>query len=134
VWREILECSPYQEALGLLQMNCCVLYGENHNPMLVKRIIQYLNEGLQIMTNKHDSNCIALEAILLLIYGMDILRSMAALGHKFSFTIDFSMGKHAELYSTPGTVESYSKQLVTCFSCCWAITKLLVKKQGKTVR
>jgi hypothetical protein len=36
--------------------------------MLVERLNRYLNEGLQIMANERDSNCIALEAILLLIY------------------------------------------------------------------
>jgi hypothetical protein len=89
------------------------------------------------MTNERDSNCIAVEAILLLIYawsscpvsGLDILRSMVALEHKLLFLIDFSTGKQAELYSAPGTVESYSKQLATCLSCCWAIAKLLVKEQ-----
>ncbi len=57
-----------REALNLLQINCHVLSGGNHNPMLFKRLNQYLNEGLQIMTNKRDSNGIVLEAVLLLIY------------------------------------------------------------------
>jgi hypothetical protein len=89
--------------------------------MLVKWLNWYLNEGLRIMANKQDSNRIALEAILLLIYvwnscpvlGTDFLCCMVALGHEFSFPIDFSTGKHAELYSAPGTVESYLKQLAT---------------------
>jgi hypothetical protein len=96
-----------REALNLLQINHHVLSGGNHNPMLVKRLNQYLTKGLQIMTNERSSNCIALEAILLLIYvwnlcpvpGTDISRCMVALGRKFSFTIDFSRGKHMELYS-----------------------------------
>jgi hypothetical protein len=88
------------------------------------------------MANDQDSICIALEAILLLIYtwnscpvlGTDISHCMVALRREFSFPIDFSTGKHAELYSVPGMVESYSKQLATCLSCCHTIAKLLVKE------
>jgi hypothetical protein len=56
------------ESLNLLKINCYVLSGGNHDPMLVERINCYLNKGLKIMVNKQDSPCIALEAILLLIY------------------------------------------------------------------
>ncbi len=131
----------YREALNLLQINCHVLSGSNHNPMLVKRFNRYLNKGLQIMTNECDTNHISLEAILLLIYawnlcpmpGMDILRCMVALGHEFSFPIDFSTGKQVELYFAHGTVKSYSIQLATCLSCCRfpavAVANLLVREQ-----
>ncbi len=108
-----------RKALDLLKINCHVLSGGNHNPMLVERINHYLNQGLRIMCNECDSNRVALEAILLLIYawnacpvpGMDISRSMIAVGPKFAFPINFSSGKHAELYSAPGSVVSYSKAL-----------------------
>ncbi len=61
--------------------------------MLVKQLNWYLNECLRIMANEQDSNCIALEAILLLIYvwnqclvqGTAISHCMEALGRKFSF-------------------------------------------------
>jgi hypothetical protein len=64
--------------------------------MLVERINCYLNKGLKIMTNERDSVCIALEAILLLIYawnscpvpGTDISRSPIAVGREFAFPID----------------------------------------------
>ncbi len=77
-----------REALDLLKINCHVLSGGNHNPMLVERINRYLNQGLQIMCNERNSNRIALEAILLLIYawnlcpvpGTDISRSMVVVG------------------------------------------------------
>ena len=126
-----------REALDLLQINPHVLSSGSHNPMLVERLNWYLNKGLWIMTNESNSNRIALEAILLLVYawklcpvpGTDILHCMVALWHKFSFPIDFSMGKHAELYSAPGTVDSDSKQLPTCLSCCQAVAELLVKEQ-----
>jgi hypothetical protein len=55
------------KALDLLQINSHILSGGNHNPMLVKRLNRYLNKGLEIMTNKYNSNFNALEAILLLI-------------------------------------------------------------------
>jgi len=118
-----------REALDLLNINCHVLSGDNHNPMIVERISRYLNQGLRIMCNERNSNCVALKAILFLIYawnscpvpGTDISRSMVAVGRKFAFPIDFSFGKLAELYSAPGTVESYSKEL--------EVAMLLVKEQ-----
>ena len=89
------------------------------------------------MTNERDSTRIALEAILLLIYawnscpvpGTDISRSMVALGREFSFPIDFSTRKHAELYSAPGTVDTYSSQLAERLSACRAVAELLIREQ-----
>jgi hypothetical protein len=73
-----------RKALDLPQINCHVLSGGNHNPMLVKQVNQYIDKDLKIMTNKRDSIQVALEVILLLIYawnscpipGMDISRSL----------------------------------------------------------
>jgi hypothetical protein len=42
----------FKEAVDLLQINCHILSGGNHNPMLVGRVNRYLNKGLKIMTNK----------------------------------------------------------------------------------
>ncbi len=42
------------EALNLLQINCHILSGNNHNPMMVKRVNRYLTKGLKIMTNERD--------------------------------------------------------------------------------
>jgi hypothetical protein len=85
-----------REALDLLQINCHILSGSNHNPMLVKRINWYLNKGLRVMCNKRDSVRVALEAILLLLYawnscpvpGTDIFRSLVAVGCEFAFPIN----------------------------------------------
>jgi hypothetical protein len=110
-----------REALDLLNINCHVLSGGNHNPMVVERINRYLNQGLRIMCNERDSNRVALEAILLLIY--------AWVGREFAFPIDFSAGKHAELYSAPGTVESYSKELASRLDSCREVAMLLVREQ-----
>jgi hypothetical protein len=92
------------EVLDLLHNNRHVLSGNNHNPMMVKRINQYLTKGLKIMTNECNSVQIALEAILLLRYAwnscpiprMDISRSLVAIGHEFDFPIDYSTNKHWE--------------------------------------
>ncbi len=43
-----------RKALDLLQINCHVLFGANHNPMLVERVNRYLTKGLKIMCNKRD--------------------------------------------------------------------------------
>jgi hypothetical protein len=91
-----------REALNLLQINCHVLSGDNHNPMIVERVNQYLTKGLKIMTNERDSVRIALEAVLLLLYawnscpipGTDISRSLVAVSREFAFPIDYSTNKH----------------------------------------
>jgi hypothetical protein len=126
-----------REALDLLKINCHVLSGGNHNPMLVEHVNQYLNQGLRIMCNERDSNQVALDKILLLIYawnscpvpGTNISCSMVAVGREFAFPINFSSGKHTELYSALGTVESYSKELATRLDACRKAAMLLVKEQ-----
>ena len=126
-----------QEALDLLHINCHIFSGDNHNPMIVERLNRYLNAGLRIMTNEHDSVRIALEAILLLIYawnscpvpGTDISRSLVAVGREFAFPIDFSAGKNAELISSPSSVANYSRKLATWLDACRDVAMLLVKEQ-----
>ena len=54
-----------REALDLLQINCHVLSGGNHNPMLVERVNRYINKGLKIMTNERESIQVALRLELL---------------------------------------------------------------------
>ncbi len=131
-----------REALDLLQINCHVLLDANHNPMLVKRFHRYLNKGLRIMCNKHDSVQVALEAILLLLYawnsspvpGIDISRSLIAVGREFAFPIDFSSRKHWQLTSSASTVVSYSKELAMCLSACREVAELLVQEQHSYYR
>ncbi len=126
-----------REALDLLKINCHVLSGANHNPMLVECINWYLNKGLCIMCNKKDSVWVALEAILLLLYawnscpvpGTDISPSLVAVGRKFAFPIDFSSRKHWELTSSASTVVSYSKDLAERLSVCRLVAELLVEEQ-----
>jgi hypothetical protein len=125
-----------REALDLLQINCHILSGGNHNPMLVENVNRYIKKGLKIMTNERGSIQVALEAILLLIYawnsclipGTDILRSLVAVKCEFAFPIDYSAGKHWELFSSPSTVTTYSKDLTMRLTTCRAIAELLVKE------
>jgi hypothetical protein len=126
-----------RKALDLLQINCHVLSGANHNPMLVEQVNCYLMKGLKIMCNEQDLVRIANEAILLLFYawnlcpvpGIDISHSLVAVGHKFAFPINYSSRKHWELTSSPSTVVTYSKELVTCLSACREVAGLLVQEQ-----
>jgi len=126
-----------REALDLLQINCHVLSGANHNPMLVERINRYLTKGLKIMCNERGSVRIANEAILLLLYawnscpvpGTDISRSLVAVGREFAFPIDYSSGKHWELTSSASTVVTYSKDLATRLTACREVAELLVQEQ-----
>ncbi len=53
---------------------------------------------------------------------------MVAIGREFAFPIDFSTGKHAKLYSTPGTIKSYSQELAISLSSCREIANLLVRE------
>jgi hypothetical protein len=129
--------SVCREALDLLQIDCHVLSGDIHNPMMVERVNRYLNKGLKIMTNEQDSIRIALKAILLLLYtwnscpmpGTDISRSLVAAGREFAFPIDYSTNKHWELTSLPSTVESYSRDLATCLSALCDVAHLLIQEQ-----
>ncbi len=129
--------SVCREALDLLQINCHVLSGDNHNPMMVQRVNWYLAKGLKIKTNERDSVRVALEAILLLLYawnscpipGTDISRSLVAVGCEFAFPINYSTNKHWELTSSPSSVESYSQDLATHLSALCEVAHLLVQEQ-----
>jgi hypothetical protein len=125
-----------RKALNLLHINCHVLSGNNHNPMIVKQVNQYLMKGLKIMTNKCNSVHVALEAILLLLYawnscpisGTDISCSLIAVGREFAFPINCSTNKHWELTSSPTSVESYSRDLATHLSVLHEVVQLLVQE------
>jgi hypothetical protein len=118
--------------LDLLCIDCHILSGDNHNPMMVKRVNQYLTKGLKIMTNKRDSVCIAHGAIVLLLYawkscpilGTNISYSLVAVGCKFFFPSNYLMNKHWELTSSPNSMESYSQDLATFTALC-VVTHIL---------
>ena len=46
-----------------------VLSGENHDPMIVERISRYLNSVLTIFYNEIGNNRVALEGVLMSLYG-----------------------------------------------------------------
>ncbi len=130
-----------QEALDLLQINCHVLSGDNHNPMMVERVNRYLTKGLKIMTNEQDSIRVALKATRLLLYawnscpipGTDISWSLVAIGCEFAFPIDDSTNKHWELTSPPSSVESYSQDLAMHLSALREVAQLQVKNSAHTI-
>jgi hypothetical protein len=70
------------EALDLLHINCHVLSGDDHNPMMVEHVNQCLTKGLKIMTSERDSVHVALKAILLLLYAW-ISYTMGAIGYSW---------------------------------------------------
>jgi hypothetical protein len=123
--------------MEILLINCHVLSGGNHNPMLVERVNHYISKGLKIMSNERKSIQVALKTILLLIYawnscpvpGTYILRSLVAVGQEFAFPIDYSSGKHWELTSSPSTVITYSNKLAMRLTACRAIAELLMQEQ-----
>jgi hypothetical protein len=125
-----------RKALDLLKINCHILSGDNHNPMLVEQICRYFNKGMTIMCNEWDTVRVALELLLLLLYawsscpmpGTNISHSLVAIGREFAFPINYSSGKHWQLTSSPASVESYSKQLANCLSACCEVAELLVRK------
>jgi hypothetical protein len=104
--------------------------------MIVECVNWYLIKGLKIMTNKRNSVCIALEAILLLLYawnscpipGTDISRSFVSVGCEFAFPPINSTNKHWELMSSPTSVESYSRDLVIRLSTLREVAKLLFQE------
>jgi hypothetical protein len=127
----------FRESLDLLEINCHVLSGDNHNPMLVEHLCRYFSKGLCIMTNERNIVRVALKALLLLLYawnscpvlGTDISRSLVAVGREFAFPIDYSHSKHWELTSSPATVDTYLKQLAERLTACHNIAMLLVREQ-----
>jgi hypothetical protein len=128
--------SVCRESLDLLKINCHILLGDNHNPMLVKRLCRYLNKGLHIVTNECNSVRMALEALLLLLYawnscpapGTDISQSLVAVDRKFAFPIDFLIGMHQELMSSSTTINSYFRDLSERLAACRKIAMPLVTK------
>ena len=127
------------KTLDLLKINCHVLSGKNHNPMLVEWLCCYFNKGLAIMCNERDMVRVTLESLLLLLYtwnsslvpGTDISHSLVGVGQEFAFPIDFSSSKHWQLTSSLATIGTYLKQLAMRPSACCKVAELLVHEQRK---
>ncbi len=127
----------FKEASDLLQLNHQILLGNNHNPMMVKRVNRYLNKALKIMENECGTVQIAMEAILLLLYawnrvpipGTNISRCFVTLGQEFQFMINFSPNNHWELTSMLASIQSYCCDLATHLTASGEIAKNLVEEQ-----
>jgi hypothetical protein len=57
--------------------------------------------------------------------------TLVTVGREFAFPIDYLVGKHWQLTSSPATVESYSKELATQLGACRKIAELLILEQRK---
>ena len=92
----------------LLDLNIHTMSGRNHDPVLIKRVNNYLNKRLKIFTQEQGTSAVNQDAILLLIYAWNscavslanISRAMVVSGRKFSFPIDFSHNKAVQLTGT----------------------------------
>jgi hypothetical protein len=120
----------FKEAADLLQINCHVLSGGNHNSMLAKCVNRYLDKGLKFMTNKRDSVRVAIKAILLLLYawnsapipGTDISCCFVALGREFQFP----HGTYFQPLPRPFLIRA---TLLLIYSALREVARFLVGKQ-----
>ena len=60
--------STFANAAELLCINMHVLSGENHNPMMVERVNQFLNGSLTIFFEESGTVQVSQEAILMSLY------------------------------------------------------------------
>jgi hypothetical protein len=126
--------SVFEKVVELLQLNSHTISSENHNAMLVERVLRFVNKCLKILTNERDSVRIALEAILLSLYawnsapviGTDMSRSLLVTGRAFSFPVDFSAARHLDLVSTPNDVENYARDQAALLAACRDIYRVLL--------
>ena len=87
----------FSQSCLLLDLNVHTVSSENHDAIIVERVNQYLNKGLNIFTQERGTPAVSIEAILLLIYAWtsclvpltEITRSMIFCGRYFSFPINF---------------------------------------------
>jgi hypothetical protein len=125
--------SIYHKALDLLHINCHVLLGDKHNPMLVKRINQYLPKGLKITTSKHNSVLIALKAILHLLYAWnscpipdtDIFVALLQMVENLSTILITQQTNIGSLHLPPTAWKKYSQDLGTQLSALCEVAQLL---------
>ena len=93
--RESKLLGVFSQTSALLNINIHVLSGENHDPMIVDRICQFLNSCLTVFCNERGNNRVALENILMSrhawnstpVVGTDISRSLLVTGQDFKFPI-----------------------------------------------
>ena len=106
----------FKQTCDLLQLNTHTVSSENHDPMLVERIGQFLNKGLKIFKGEHGIPATSREGALTLMYAWNsapipltnISRSMVVTGQNFSFPIDLLADKAVWLTGTKRWAESYA--------------------------
>ena len=97
VEKDIKFIGVFTQTSALLNINNNVLSGENHDPIIVERICQFLNSGLSVFCNDRGNNCVALEGIFMYLCAWnsvpfvctEISRSLLVTGWKLNFPIEF---------------------------------------------
>ena len=124
----------FSQTAALLNINIHVLSSENHDPMIVERICQFLNSCLPVLFNESGNNRVALEGILMSLYawnsdpvvGTDISRSILVTGWKFNFPIDFLTEQHQILTSNPLKVSTFAVEQACLLEFWRAIARELI--------
>ena len=134
--------ATFEQTAALLKINIHVLSGGNHDPMLVERVIRYLNKALKIFCTERGTVKVALEAILLSLYAWnsapvpatDLSRSLLTVGREFQFPIDFCLDKHRSLVSTPDRVTSFAKEQAKLLAASRFLGKHLIEEHRSMSR
>jgi len=118
----------------LLNINIHMLSSKHHDGMIVECIHCFLNSSLPIFCNKHGTNKVALECILIALYawnyapvvGTDISCILLIVGRVCQFHIDFSADMHHVLTSNPAKVNSFASDQARLLSCCRKVAQELI--------
>ena len=124
----------FAQTSALLNINIHVLSGENHYPMIVEHIYQFLNSCLTVFFSERGKNCVALEGILMSLYawnsapvvGTDISCSLLVTGRGFNFPVDFSTEQYQILTSNPLKVSTFAVEQARLLECGRAIARKLI--------
>ena len=124
----------FSQTAALLNINICVLSGENNDPIIVERICRFLNSCLTVFCNECGNNHVVLEGILMYMYawkyapvvGTDISRSLLVTGMEFNSHIDFSTEQHQILTSKPMKVSTFAVEQSHLLECGRAIARELI--------
>ena len=124
----------FAQTSALLNINIHVLSGENHYPMIVEHIYQFLNSCLTVFFSERGNNCVALEGILMSLYawnsapvvGTEISHSLLVNGREFNFPIDFSTENHQILTSNSLKVSIFAVGQAGLIECGREIVRKLI--------
>ena len=124
----------FSQTAALLNINICVLSGENNDPIIVERICRFLNSCLTVFCNERGNNHIALEGVLVSLYacnstpvvGTDISRSLLVTGREFNFPIQLSTDQHQILTSNSLKVSIFAVRQAGLIECGREIVRKLI--------